>query len=230
MLRKLLFKFSGKEDKDPSVPTRLVYEQAIDYGFALCRGFFKVIGCKMNGTIFVGSRTKIVGKNNLVLGKNVNIGKDCFISCYSKRGITIGESSKIGDNSVVRCSNLQHLGEGLFIGDHSSFDAECFFGASGFIRIGNDVIAGRNIKFHAENHEYKDAEKLIREQGVSSKGIVIGNNCWIGSNVIFLDGSRIGDGCVVAAGAVVVGEYPNNTVIGGIPARVIKQRCISNEI
>ena len=49
--------------------------------------------------------------------------------------------SKIGDGSMIRCSNLQHLGEGLRIGSHSSFDADCFFGASGFISIGDDVIA-----------------------------------------------------------------------------------------
>ena len=57
-------------------------------------------------------------------------------------------------------------------------------------------------------------------------GISIGNDCWIGSNVIFLDGAVIGNGCVVAAGAVVRGSYGNNVVIGGIPAKKIKDRLV----
>ena len=86
------------------------------------------------------------------------------------------------------------------------------------------MIAGQYIRFHSENHKYENLNSLIREQGVVQKGIVIGNNCWIGSGVVFLDGSRVGDGCVVAANAVVSGKFPENTVIGGVPAKVIKKR------
>ena len=224
MLRRLIFKLSKKEDTDKRIPTRFVYEQALEYGFSLIRGYIKSIGCKKKGKVFIGRRTKIVGSNAIRFGTNVNIGSECYISGYSQHGVTIGDFSKIGDGSMIRCSNLQHLGEGLRIGSHSSFDADCFFGASGFISIGDDVIAGRNIKFHAENHNYEDPYKLIREQGVSSKGIKIGNNCWIGSNVIFLDGAQIGDGSIIAAGAIITGIFPENCVIGGVPAKVIKIR------
>ena len=64
---------------------------------------------------------------------------------------------------------------------------------------------------------------MIREQGVTSKGIVLGNNIWVGSKVTFIDGSEVGDNCVVAAGAVVNGIVPNNCVIGGIPAKIIRE-------
>ena len=80
------------------------------------------------------------------------------------------------------------------------------------------------MRFHAENHNYADKNKLIKEQGVTHKGIKIGNNCWIGSGAVFLDGVEIGDGCVVAANAVVTKKFASNSIIGGVPAKLIKER------
>lgn len=63
---------------------------------------------------------------------------------------------------------------------------------------------------------------MIREQGVNSKGITIGNNVWVGAKVTFLDGAFLGNNCVVAAGAVVKGVFPDNVIIGGVPAKILK--------
>lgn len=59
---------------------------------------------------------------------------------------------------------------------------------------------------------------------MSHKGIRIGSNCWLGAKATILDGTVIGNGCVVAAGAVVSGAFPENVIIGGIPAKIIKNR------
>ena len=77
---------------------------------------------------------------------------------------------------------------------------------------------------HSENHNFEDINKPIRLQGVNHKGIKIGNNCWIGAKATILDGAEIGDGCVIAAGAVVRGKFPNNVVIAGVPAKIVKRR------
>jgi acetyltransferase-like isoleucine patch superfamily enzyme len=69
-----------------------------------------------------------------------------------------------------------------------------------------------------------DLNLAIRLQGVSRKGIKIGKNCWIGSKVTILDGVEIGDSCIVAAGAVVNKSFPSNSVIGGVPAKILKSR------
>ena len=58
----------------------------------------------------------------------------------------------------------------------------------------------------------------------SKGGVKIGCNCWIGAKVTILDGTEIGNGCVVAAGAVVTGKFPDNVIIGGIPAKILKYR------
>ena len=81
---------------------------------------------------------------------------------------------------------------------------------------------GSYVSFHSENHIFGDSTKLIREQGVTSKGIKIGNNIWVGAKVTFLDGCSVGNNSVVAAGAVVNGIYPENSIIGGVPAKVLK--------
>jgi acetyltransferase-like isoleucine patch superfamily enzyme len=81
---------------------------------------------------------------------------------------------------------------------------------------------GSYISFHSENHNYEDTSKLIREQGVTSKGIKLGNNIWVGAKVTFLDGCQVGNNSVVAAGAVVNGIFPDNVVLGGVPAKILK--------
>ena len=63
----------------------------------------------------------------------------------------------------------------------------------------------------------------IRLQGTSHKGIIVGDNCWIGAKATILDGVRIGNGCVIAAGSVVTKSFPDNVIIAGNPAKIIKK-------
>lgn len=137
----------------------------------------------------------------------------------------LGDNVVIGRNSRIECTGgLQSIGKGIKIGDRTTFGNDCMFGAAGGIDIGDDVVAGQFIRFHSENHQYSDTTKLIREQGVTHKGIKVGNNCWIGAGAVFLDGAELGDGCVVGANAIVTKKFPNNTVIAGVPAKVIATR------
>jgi acetyltransferase-like isoleucine patch superfamily enzyme len=64
----------------------------------------------------------------------------------------------------------------------------------------------------------------IRLQGVTNKGIKIGNNCWIGSGAVFLDGVSVGDGCVIGANTLVNKSIPANSIVAGNPVRIIKSR------
>ena len=82
---------------------------------------------------------------------------------------------------------------------------------------------GAYISLHSENHNYEDPNKLIRDQGVHSIGIKIGNNVWVGAKATFLDGCIVGNNSIVAAGAVVNGIYPDNSIIGGVPAKILKK-------
>lgn len=175
--------------------------------------------------IFIGKRSKLRMKK-IKIGKGVNIGSDVIIDALSKEGVTIGNNVRIGDYTRILCTgSLKKLGIGFKIGDNCRIGDNCFFGCAGGISIGNDVIMGQNVRFHSENHNYNDSSTQIRMQGVSHKGIKVGNNCWIGSGVVILDGVSIGDGCVIGANTLVNKDISNNYVAVGSPVRLIKKRA-----
>lgn len=189
----------------------------------LLRGLFK-----LRKKVFIGKNVTILNKSNFVLGKNVTIESYTILDGYASQKIILGDNTKIGSFSkLLSTSHFSKLGVGLKMGNNSAIGDYTHFGAPGGIEIGDDVIMGSYISFHAENHNFSDTTKLIREQGVTSKGIKLGNNIWVGAKVTFLDGCVVGNNSVVAAGAVVNGVYPDNSVIGGVPAKVIK--TIANE-
>ncbi len=218
VFQKLLNK-SGKDyTVDPKIPSRLIYITISSRIFMLIRGFLKT-GKK----VFIGRNTVIYNVANISFGKNVTIDSNCQIDGFSHQKIQLGDCIKIGSYSTLSStSHLSKFGKGLKIGNNSAIGQFTEFGAAGGIEIGNDVIMGSYISFHSENHNFSDNTKLIREQGVISKGIKIGNNVWVGAKVTFLDGCIVGNNSVVAAGAVVNGTYPDNSIIGGVPAKVIK--------
>jgi len=117
------------------------------------------------------------------------------------------------------------FGEGLSIGKNSGIGDYAWIGAAGGVTIGSNVIMGQFVSFHSQEHEFDDTAMPIRQQGTTQRGITIGDDCWIGARVTFLDGSRVSEGCVVAAGSVVRGDIPPFSVIAGVPARVIRKRA-----
>lgn len=222
MIKKIFQKLLNKSGKSyiiaPKIPNKLIFQTLSKRVFMLLRGFFKT-GKK----VFVGRNTRIYNSSNIYFGKSVTIEKHCFIDGFSSEKIIFGDCVKIGAFSTLSStSHLSKYGKGLKMGNYSAIGQFSEFGAAGGIEIGNDVIMGSYVSFHSENHNFLDNTKLIREQGVTSKGIKIGNNVWVGAKVTFLDGCEVGNNCVVAAGAVVNGIYPDNCIIGGIPAKVLK--------
>jgi acetyltransferase-like isoleucine patch superfamily enzyme len=74
----------------------------------------------------------------------------------------------------------------------------------------------------AVNHVFDDPDRPFIDQGITAEGIYVEDDAWLGSNAVITDGVRIGKGAVVAAGAVVTKDVPPHTVVGGVPARVIR--------
>lgn len=189
------------------------------------RGIFKKNGMKKRPKyLFIGKNTKISYKNKIKCKRTITIGNNCYINALSKEGIKFGNNFKLGDNSIIECTGvIKNLGEELIIGDNVGISANAFIGVRGKIEIGNDVIIGPFFNIHSENHIF-DKDSIIRNQGEKRDGIKIGNNCWIGSNVTILDGVTIGDGVVIGAGSVVTKNIPENVVIAGVPAKILKKR------
>ena len=127
----------------------------------------------------------------------------------------------LGKGSVVESySCINNAVGNVIIGDHTRIGLHNTI--IGPVSIGNNVNLAQGITVTALNHNFDDATKRIDEQGVSTKPVVIGNDVWIGANVVVLPGVTIGSHCVVAAGAVVTKDVPDRTLVAGVPAKVIK--------
>jgi len=186
----------------------------------------KLSGIKNRGMLFIGKHVTIKVKSKIQFGKGITINDGSYIDAMSTNGILFGNHVSVGRNTKIECTgNLQHLGKGLKVGDHTGLGTDCFYGCAGGIEIGSDTIVGNYVSFHAETHGFHEGNKLIRHQGVTHKGITVGNNCWIGAKATILDGAVIEDNCIIAAGAIVVaGLYEANGIYGGIPAKLLRNR------
>lgn len=175
--------------------------------------------------MMLGSNVRFRYLFNISYGRFLKAGDHVLFSALGKKGIQLGDNVSIGSFSqVVVSTTLNNPGEGIEIGARVGIGEFAYLGGGGGLRIGNDCIVGQYFSCHPENHVFSDNEQLIRLQGVTRKGIEIGEGCWIGSKVTILDGARVGAHCVIAAGAVVAGDFPAYSVIGGVPARILKHR------
>ena len=131
------------------------------------------------------------------------------------RGLIFGDYVTISRGVMIRPSSYygNDLGKGLVMGEHSSIGPYGYIGCSGKITIGKNVMFGPKCSLFAENHNFSDTESSIKSQGVNQKGITIEDDCWIGSNVIILDGVTIGKGSVIGAGTMVTKDVPAGSVV-----------------
>lgn len=158
-------------------------------------------------------------------GTFLKLGSHVHISALGKGEVTLGNSVGIGAYSrVVISTSLYKLGAYIKIGNNVSIGEFAYLGGGGGLEIGDECIIGQYLSCHPENHVSSELNIAIRYQDVTRKGIKIGKNCWLGSKVTILDGVELGDGCIVAAGAVVNKSFPPNSIIGGLPAKLIKTR------
>jgi acetyltransferase-like isoleucine patch superfamily enzyme len=193
----------------------------------ILRGMWKRIFMgRIAGNVFIGKGVRIAYSSRLHAGRDLIIEDGAEVNCLAKGGIQLGHRVTIGKYAIIRPSNLYGgaIGAGLEMGDHSNIGPYSYIGCSGPIRIGNNVMISPRVSLYAENHVIAGIDIPMKEQGVTQKGIVIEDDCWIAANSIILDGVTVGRGSVVAAGAVVSKNVPPYSVVAGVPARIIKSR------
>jgi len=158
-------------------------------------------------------------------GRYAKLGDFVTLSALGTQGIQLGHNVSIGAfGRLIVATGFDDIGRHITIGNNVGIGEYAYLGGAGGLTIGDNCIAGQYFSCHPENHCCDDTEALIRHQGVTRQGITIGPNCWIGSKVTILDGVTIGEGCVIAAGAVVTRSFPPNSIIGGVPARLLRNR------
>lgn len=178
---------------------------------------------KAKGIVIVKSGIKISGPK-INVGEYTIIEELVRFQSILKKSIIIGKSCRIGYCSDVQ-SGLQFSNPSgvIKIGDNVAIGAYSHIGGAGNVTIGSNSIIGPYFSVHSENHSFSQNNTLYRFQDVSRKGILIGENCWIGAKVTILDGVTIGNNCVIAAGSVVTKSFSNNNLLAGVPARVLKK-------
>lgn len=143
----------------------------------------------------------------------------------SVRGTRIIISENVVIDSFVKIKPTGGTGD-LLIGSHSVINSGCVLYTGNGIKIGQGVAIAANCTFAPVNHEYINRDIPIRAQGFrpSKGGITIGDDVWIGANCVILDGAKIGDGCVVAAGSIVRGVLEDYSIYGGNPIKKLGNR------
>lgn len=154
--------------------------------------------------------------------ETIQIASGCFVAPEAKlfgepgRGIVLEEGCSIAAEAFVH--GPVHLGRNVSLNARTALDG----GVKGIV-IGNDTRIATGAALYAFNHGMSP-QRLVREQPVTSKGIRIGKDVWIGANACITDGVTIGDHAVVAMGAVVTKDVEPYAIVGGAPARMIGDR------
>ncbi len=159
-----------------------------------------------DGSMIAFPQSVLFGEGRIAIGRGTIVGPLASISAgMPSQAETRGEPIiTIGD----RCT----LGKGIGIVAHER------------VEIGDDIWTGHYVYVTDQNHGYEDVDLPIGVQMWKNEPVSIGDGSWLGHGAIVLPGSRLGRHVVVAAGAVVAGLHaPDNTVIAGVPARVVRR-------
>ena len=123
-------------------------------------------------------------------------------------------------NIVVK--SWADISPNIQIGSRSEIGTRCLIQAN--VRIGKDVMMGPDVKIYSRNHGHDRIDIPMIDQGQIEKAVVIGDDVWLGANCLIMPGVRIGNHCIIAAGAVVTKDTPDYAIMGGAPAKVVKMR------
>ncbi|MEM1135930.1 MAG: acyltransferase [Bacteroidota bacterium] len=148
----------------------------------------------VKGKIRSSVRRDLFPFQHFILGKNARV-EDFSVLNNGVGAVRIGEGSRIGIGNVI----------------------------IGPVNIGKECLLAQNIVISGLNHNYKDINQPILQQGTNTQEVILGDGCWIGANTCIVAGVKIGKNAVVGAGSVVTKDVPDYTVAVGNPARVIKK-------
>lgn len=167
---------------------------------------------KLVGLLLTGKAVKDIAKLTAYYLVNHSLGV---------RSASIGKNSKIHSTVILRQSKNIEIGDNCLINHNNVLQAGK---GTAKIKIGNYVHTGPNVMMFAYNHCFDDPNVPSILQDYYDADIIIEDDVWIGAGSVILAGAHIGKGCVIAAGAVVNMDIPSYSIVGGVPAKVIKYR------
>lgn len=158
------------------------------------------------------------GHEKIALGRGCKIHADASVDASRSPGVTFGDKVTLNRYAYVQGGN-----GGVRLGDRVEINNHSIINGTGGVDIGEDTLVGPGVRIISYQHQYARGA-TIRSQPVDAKPIRIGRDVWLGANAVILAGVTIGDGAVVAAGAVVREDVPPYAVVAGVPATIKKYR------
>ncbi|NLT07258.1 MAG: acyltransferase [Solirubrobacterales bacterium] len=147
------------------------------------------------------------------------VASDVTIEIGRAGRVELGRWSWLGHGTKVRC----HEGV-VSIGAKTVLGQECTISAYQHVSIGRECVIADRVMLIDFDHGMVEVERPIRLQGIYKRDVRVGNNVWIGYGACILRGVTVGDNAVIGTNAVVTTDVPDNAVVGGVPARVIRMR------
>lgn len=187
------------------------------------RGLLYRIILHMDGWSAVERNVRLRFADNIHLSHGVYLDEGVYLHACPQ-GIHIGRNTIVMHGAVLHVYNFRGIPHsGIKIGRDSLIGEYTVIRGQGGVTIGDRVYTSPFTQIIAVNHVFDDPARSFVDQGITAEGIVIEDDVWLGAGAVITDGVRVGRGAVVAAGAVVTQDVPPHTVVGGVPARVIKQ-------
>jgi acetyltransferase-like isoleucine patch superfamily enzyme len=147
------------------------------------------------------------------------IAPDVVLEIGPKGRVELGRWSWIGHGTKIRCH------EGLVsVGAKTVFGQECTISAFQHVSIGRECVIADRVMLIDFDHGVVDVDRPIRQQGIYKRDVNVGHNVWIGYGACILRGVTVGNNAIIGTNAVVTTDVPDNAVVGGVPARLIRMR------
>jgi acetyltransferase-like isoleucine patch superfamily enzyme len=178
---------------------------------------------RMDGLAAIERNVRLRFASHIQLGLGAYLDEGVYVHACPA-GVTIGAGTLVMHGAVLHVYNFRDLPHaGIRIGRDSLIGEYSVIRGQGGVTIGDRVYTSPMTQLIAVNHVFADPRRPFVEQGITAEGIIIEDDVWLGSAAVITDGVRVGRGAVVAAGAVVTKDVPPHTVVGGVPAKVIRE-------
>jgi acetyltransferase-like isoleucine patch superfamily enzyme len=197
-------------------------------GYFLRKLFYPFVFGKIGRNVTFGRNITIRHPHKIKIGENCIIDENCVLDAKGEdpRGIELGDNCVLSRNNILSCKGgYIKLVSGTNIAQNSLVHSESA------VELGKNTLVASYVYFvGGGNHDFSRTDiPIIQQPSLSRGGIFIEDNCWFGAGVIILDGTKIGNDSVFAAGAVVNSDIPPFSIVVGMPARVLRNRLENTE-
>jgi len=191
-------------------------------GIGLRSALYRIL-IRGQGAFALEAGVRIRGMKFIRIGDGVYVDRGAYLH-GRPGGLELGSGTRVMSGAVLNVYNFRGLpSSGISLGRDCVIGFGAVITGQGKVRLGDQVIVGPQAMILPVNHLFQDSDRPIKEQGLEAKGITVESGAWIGAGAIILDGVKVGQNAVVAAGAVVTEDVPARTLVAGNPARRIKE-------